>query len=713
SHVYLVGGYEPTTPANDMQIYNPAVACGTVTATATAVANTATATATSPASTATRTATVVSITATATCPAGGGTLGPWTFVANYPMTLESAAIATDGTYVYGVGGANNAVATNLVERYDPVANTWTALATLPAALYDAHATYAGNTGKLYVFGGYNSGSALDTTYIYDPGANTWTTGAVMPAARVFPGVAYYAATGKIYAVGGFDSSFAELTNTWEYDPVANTWNTSRAPIPVGMGGSATSIVGQFIYLMGSYGGSATTLHYRYDIVANTWTTRAALPAARYDASAGAYGGKIYLFGGGNPALNSPARSGGVRKTDAPAAFNTTFVYDVASDSWSTGPNMNTTRSFSGGTAIGNRLLAVVGFDGSADTNTVETAVISTACGTATATPPPVNTATATNTAIPSATRTSTVVPSATATNTAVPSATNTAIPSATNTTVPSTTNTAVPSATRTAVPSTTNTPVATSTNTAVPNTATRTATVPPGSTATATTPPANTATPTTPPNTATPTATACTNPFSDVHQSDYFYTPVLYLYCHGVVSGYSDGTFRPYAYTTRSQMVKIVVLGFQKAITTPAGGAHTFADVLPGNNFFNVIETAAAHHIVSGYDCGGPGEPCDSLNRPYFRPYDYVTRGQLAKIDVIGAGWTLYNPVQQTFSDVPRQSTFYEVIETAHCHGVVDGYSDGTFRPYTNATRGQISKIVYLSIINPPMNCGPAPTATP
>jgi len=219
-----------------------------------------------------------------------------------------------------------------------------------------------------------------------------------------------------------------------------------------------------------------------------------------------------------------------------------------------------------------------------------------------------------------------------------------------------------------------------------------------------------TSTPYPPGATYTPSATEtpCGISFSDVHPADYFYQAVIYLYCHGVISGYSDGTFRPYNYTTRSQMVKIVVLGFRKPISTPTGGAHTFTDVTRNNNFFNVIETAAALNIVSGYDCGGPGEPCDPQNRPYFRPYNNVTRGQLAKIDVIGAGWAQEDPPTPSFNDVPRNSVFYTVIETAHCHGVLDGYNDGSFRPYTNATRGQISKIVYLSIVNPPTTCGGA-----
>ncbi|MGI8586145.1 MAG: S-layer homology domain-containing protein [Chloroflexia bacterium] len=217
--------------------------------------------------------------------------------------------------------------------------------------------------------------------------------------------------------------------------------------------------------------------------------------------------------------------------------------------------------------------------------------------------------------------------------------------------------------------------------------------------------PTPTATPT-PARTATPGG--CTTSFSDVHPADYFYTPVLYLACHGVISGYSDGTFRPYNNTTRSQMVKIVVLGFNKAIVTPAGTNYSFTDVPRTNPFFSMVETAYADGIVSGYNCGtAPAGPCDSAHRPYFLPFANVTRGQLSKIDVIAAGWTLYNPAAATFSDVPHGSVFYTVIETAVCHGVISGYSDLTFRPFNNAIRGQIAKIVYLSIVNPPTSCGP------
>ncbi|HMA38008.1 MAG TPA: S-layer homology domain-containing protein, partial [Chloroflexia bacterium] len=263
-----------------------------------------------------------------------------------------------------------------------------------------------------------------------------------------------------------------------------------------------------------------------------------------------------------------------------------------------------------------------------------------------------------------------------------------------------------------------------------PPAATSTATAPPPPT---TTPPTNTATPAAsatrtaaPTNTVGPSATPCPLSFTDVHATDYFYTPVLYLACHGVISGYANGdgtfSFRPYNNTTRSQMVKIVVLGFAKPIVTPAGGNYTFADVPPSNPFFSVVETAAAATIVSGYNCGGPNEPCDSANRPYFRPYANVTRGQLSKIDVVAAGWSLRNPPLGSFTDVLPGTAFYEFVETAYCHGVISGYTCGGvgepcdstnrpyFRQYNQATRGQIAKIVDLSITGSSSCGGPGGT---
>ena len=50
------------------------------------------------------------------------------------------------------------------------------------------------------------------------------------------------------------------------------------------------------------------------------------------------------------------------------------------------------------------------------------------------------------------------------------------------------------------------------------------------------------------------------------------------------------------------------------------------------NGFYGVVGTAYNHSIISGYSCGGAGEPCDGHERPYFRPGNNATRGQTSKI---------------------------------------------------------------------------------
>jgi len=183
----------------------------------------------------------------------------------------------------------------------------------------------------------------------------------------------------------------------------------------------------------------------------------------------------------------------------------------------------------------------------------------------------------------------------------------------------------------------------------------------------------------------TPTPIPCAGRFSDVGPGDYFYRAVSDLACRGAISGYSDGTFRPYNQMSRAQLSKVVVLGEGWAIDT-SGGSH-FVDVPPGGTFYAFIETAFHHGIISGYSDGT------------FRPSNPVSRGQIAKIVVSAAGWALVNPPSAHFSDVPPGSTFYPFVETAVDHGILSGYSDGTFQPSNSALRGQVGKIVDLALV--------------
>ncbi|HUS14941.1 MAG TPA: FG-GAP-like repeat-containing protein [Chloroflexia bacterium] len=234
-----------------------------------------------------------------------------------------------------------------------------------------------------------------------------------------------------------------------------------------------------------------------------------------------------------------------------------------------------------------------------------------------------------------------------------------------------------PPATGTPAPVPTGTPPATGTST------------PPGASAT-----------TTPPH-ATPTA--CVVTFTDVPAGNPFYIYIRCLVCRGIVSGYNDGTFRPFAQLTRGQAAKIIsnAAGFSDIIPSTQ---QTFTDVAPSSPFWLFVERVALHGAISGYS---NSPPC-TTGLPCFLPGNNVTRGQFAKMAAAAAGYAEPIPsTQQTFSDVAYGSAFWVYVERINLHGVISGYQCGQppaggcdpaqrpwFLPSNEVTRGQAAKIV-------------------
>jgi|GEM_PF-3018675 len=118
---------------------------------------------------------------------------------------------------------------------------------------------------------------------------------------------------------------------------------------------------------------------------------------------------------------------------------------------------------------------------------------------------------------------------------------------------------------------------------------------------------------------------------------------------------------------------------------TPGPCGMQFSDVSDTFWAYPYISYLYCRGIIGGYDDGT------------FRPANPLTRGQFAKMVVLGHEWNLYNPVFPSFDDVPTTDTFYQYIETAHLRGVVSGYTDGTFQPGNSVTRGQATKMLVIA----------------
>lgn len=85
--------------------------------------------------------------------------------------------------------------------------------------------------------------------------------------------------------------------------------------------------------------------------------------------------------------------------------------------------------------------------------------------------------------------------------------------------------------------------------------------------------------------------------FSDVATTESYYAGVEHLANHGVISGYSNGTFLPNNYASRGQMSKIIVNAEGWSINL-AGAPH-FTDVDSANPFYTFIETAYNRGMIS------------------------------------------------------------------------------------------------------------------
>jgi N-acetylneuraminic acid mutarotase len=501
-----------------------------------------------------------------------------------PFARSAAAVVNDKLYVIG-GASNSPTPVRYTQRFDPVANSWATASPLPNGIGVAYSQAAGVGNKIYMVG--DTFQPYESFIeIYDTATDSWSRAATLPEPLASGGLAAY--NGKIYLFGGQVVNQPGSTHVYMYDPAANTF-TAKAPMPSGQFEIGAATVGNRIYVVGGY----QYIHYAYDPAADSWSTIASPPTPNFSVpGVFSFSGELWVTTG----RDNPSRHGYPPSQEIQ-------IYNPTTNQWRFGPALNVPRYYS--TAVGvinGRAYIVGGIDLNSETypyvylSSMES-IAYASCGTGT--PAPTMTGTAT--------RTTTVV------------------------------------ATPTLCPI-------------------QFSDVPEGSTFYAyvrclacngilggyddgTFRPNNEVTRGQIAKIVSNAASLYDDPgeqiFEDVPTSNTFYTWVNRLALRGYMSGYPCGAegepcgvdnmpyFRPFNSATRGQLAKIVsnAAGLNG---TPTGIFYT--DVQPDNPFYLWIMRLTDLSVMSGYPCGGDSEPCDDENRPYFRPYNSVTRGQASKI---------------------------------------------------------------------------------
>ena len=175
--------------------------------------------------------------------------------------------------------------------------------------------------------------------------------------------------------------------------------------------------------------------------------------------------------------------------------------------------------------------------------------------------------------------------------------------------------------------------------------------------------------------------------FTDI-QNYWGATYVDFLYSSGVTTGYDDGSFRPDQNITRAQFSVMLFryLGLDEAL---------YADVELPFADLGAIPAYALPAIRALYSQGIVNGSTGADGRMYFNPNSPLTRAQAATM--IGRTQEKgYAAAELAFSDagkIPAYAAYY--IRTMVAQGIIGGYTDGTFRPGQNITRGQMAKILY------------------
>ncbi|OCS84323.1 S-layer homology domain-containing protein [Caryophanon tenue] len=178
--------------------------------------------------------------------------------------------------------------------------------------------------------------------------------------------------------------------------------------------------------------------------------------------------------------------------------------------------------------------------------------------------------------------------------------------------------------------------------------------------------------------------------FTDVPKSHAYYPYIAALANEGIVSGYSDGTYRPGAQTLRQHMAKVLTIGYGLDKATKL--THHFTDVSNNTEAAYYIQTLWNYQITKG------------TSPTTFGPTRNLTRGQMATFIVNTEKVAKDRTVEYTITDVTNQTvtindatytfdrTYNQLFKTANAAALKGAVIEGQI------ANGKIQHITKLTL---------------
>ncbi len=190
------------------------------------------------------------------------------------------------------------------------------------------------------------------------------------------------------------------------------------------------------------------------------------------------------------------------------------------------------------------------------------------------------------------------------------------------------------------------------------------------------------------------------NAFTDMDSNHWAYETVNFMTEKGILSGFTDGSFRPDDYISREQFATILSKTVEYAnIELPINteNSWTFNDCVDVDN-----SRWSYKYIQKAFNVMGKSE--GKNNGCYFEPDALMSREEVAKIMVNAKGLGKEEPdysLLNKFSDKTGiDGSYQKYVAIAVRNGIMSGNANGTFDPKKNLTRAQIASLMSKLLDN-------------
>ena len=173
--------------------------------------------------------------------------------------------------------------------------------------------------------------------------------------------------------------------------------------------------------------------------------------------------------------------------------------------------------------------------------------------------------------------------------------------------------------------------------------------------------------------------------FTDLNGYEWANESIYALMEKGVISKSADKRFKPADNVTRAEFAKMIALGFD---LTASGTKAVFEDVCADDWYHDYIMALYENKIVNG------------ITDNYFGADEAITRQDVCVILArIKRGNEEVDINGSSLTDIDSAADYAkEAIVFLNNNGYVNGYGDGSFRPYNNTGRAEAAKLIYSII---------------